>query len=83
MLNVTHGYAFGCVIVSLQGFAMVKELLLNADLAVTLFSAVLTTNVMCGVLRIGFRQIDHRAAGADQWAQMATAAGIPLDASYH
>ena len=81
VLNVASGSAFGCVIVSLQGFAMVKELLLNANFGGgPLFSAVLTTNVMCGVTgsASGGLTIALSMLG-DQWAQMATAAGIPLE----
>ncbi|MBR2143536.1 GntP family permease [Anaerovibrio sp.] len=81
VLNVASGYAFGCVVVSLGGFAVVKELLLNLDFGGgPLFSAVLTTNVMCGItgsassgLTIALSML------GDQWAQMATAAGIPLE----
>lgn len=81
VLNVASGYAFGCVVVSLGGFAVIKDFLLNLDFGGgPLFSAVLTTNVMCGItgsassgLTIALSML------GDQWAQMATAAGIPLE----
>ena len=66
VLNVASGYAFGCVNLDFGGGP--------------LFSAVLTTNVMCGItgsassgLTIALSML------GEQWAQLATAAGIPLE----
>ena len=80
-MNVASGYAFGCVVVSLAGFGVVKELLLNLDFGGgPLFSAVLTTNVMCGITgsASGGMTIALSMLG-EQWAAMATQAGIPLE----
>ena len=81
VLNVASGYAFGCVVVSLGGFVVIKDLLLNLDFGGgPLFSAVLTTNVMCGFTgsASGGLTIALSMLG-DQWAAMATQAGIPLE----
>ncbi|MDY3739315.1 MAG: SLC13 family permease [Selenomonadaceae bacterium] len=80
-LNVASGYAFGCVVVSLAGFSVVKDALLNLDIGGgPLFSAVLTTNVMCGITgsASGGMTIALSMLG-EQWAAMATAADIPLE----
>ena len=81
VLNVASGYAFGCVVVSLGGFTVIKDLLLNLDFGGgPLFSAVLTTNIMCGFTgsASGGLTIALSMLG-DQWAAMATQAGIPLE----
>lgn len=81
VLNVASGYAFGCVVVSLGGFAVIKDMLLNLDFGGgPLFSAVLTTNVMCGFTgsASGGLTIALSMLG-DQWSAMATQAGIPLE----
>ena len=81
VLNVASGYAFGCVVVSLGGFVVIKDLLLNLDFGGgPLFSAVLTTNVMCGFTgsASGGLTIALSMLG-DQWAAMAAQAGIPLE----
>ncbi len=81
VLNVASGYAFGCVVVGLGGFAVVRDFLLNLDFGGgPLFSAVLTTNIMCGITgsASGGLTIALSMLG-DQWAAMATAAGIPLE----
>ena len=80
-LNVASGNAFGCVVVSLAGFSVVKDALLNLDIGGgPLFSAVLTTNVMCGITgsASGGMTIALSMLG-EQWAAMATAADIPLE----
>lgn len=81
VLNVASGYAFGCVVVSLGGFAIIKDFLLNLDFGGgPLFSAVLTTNVMCGFTGSASGGLTIALAMlGDQWAAMATQAGIPLE----
>lgn len=81
VLNVASGYAFGCVITAMPGFAPVTDFLIGlADSFGPLLSAVITTNIMCGITgsASGGLTIALSALG-DQWAQMATAAGIPLE----
>ena len=81
VLNVASGYAFGCVVVSLGGFTVIKDMLLNLDFGGgPLFSAVLTTNIMCGFTgsASGGLTIALSMLG-DQWAAMAAQAGIPLE----
>lgn len=81
VLNVASGYAFGCVVVSLAGFTIIKDMLLNLDFGGgPLFSAVLTTNIMCGFTgsASGGLTIALSMLG-DQWAAMAAQAGIPLE----
>ena len=49
-LNVASGYAFGCVLTTLPGFAPVTESLMGlAQSFGPLVSAVVTTNIMCGI----------------------------------
>ncbi|MBR6013768.1 MAG: GntP family permease [Selenomonadaceae bacterium] len=82
VLNVASGFAFGSVIISMPGFLPVKEILLGiADIAGPLVSAVVTTNIMCGLTgsASGGLTIALSMLG-DQWATMAQAQGITLDA---
>ncbi len=82
VLNVASGFAFGSVIVSMPGFLPIKEMLLGiGDSAGPLVSAVVTTNIMCGLTgsASGGLTIALSMLG-EQWAQMATALGIPLEA---
>ena len=82
VLNVASGFAFGSVIISMPGFLPVKEILLNiADSAGPLVSAVVTTNIMCGLTgsASGGLTIALSMLG-DQWATMAQAQGITLEA---
>lgn len=82
VLNVASGFAFGSVIISMPGFLPVKEILLSiADSAGPLVSAVVTTNIMCGLTgsASGGLTIALSLLG-DQWAVMAQAQGITLDA---
>jgi H+/gluconate symporter-like permease len=82
VLNVASGFAFGSVIISMPGFLPVKEILLGiADSAGPLVSAVVTTNIMCGLTgsASGGLTIALSLLG-DQWATMAQAQGITLDA---
>lgn len=82
VLNVASGFAFGSVIISMPGFLPVKEILLGiADSAGPLVSAVVTTNIMCGLTgsASGGLTIALSLLG-DQWAAMAQAQGITLDA---
>ena len=82
VLNVASGFAFGSVIISMPGFLPVKEILLNiADSAGPLVSAVVTTNIMCGLTgsASGGLTIALSMLG-DQWAAMAQAQGITLEA---
>ena len=81
-LNVASGYAFGCVLPTLPGFAPVTESLMGlAQSFGPLVSAVVTTNIMCGITgsASGGMTIALSALG-DQWMQMALAQGIPLEA---
>ena len=80
-LNVASGYAFGCVITAMPGFAPVTEWLVGIAASFgPLLSAVITTNIMCGITgsASGGLTIALSALG-DQWAAMAIAAGIPLE----
>ena len=82
VLNVASGFAFGSVIISMPGFLPVKEILLSiADSAGPLVSAVVTTNIMCGLTgsASGGLTIALSMLG-DQWAAMAQAQGITLEA---
>ena len=81
-LNVASGYAFGCVLTTLPGFAPVTESLMGlAQSFGPLVSAVVTTNIMCGITgsASGGMTIALSALG-DQWMQMALAQDIPLEA---
>lgn len=81
VLNVASGYAFGCVITAMPGFLPVTQWLVGiADSFGPLLSAVITTNIMCGITgsASGGLTIALSALG-DQWAAMATSAGIPLE----
>ena len=82
VLNVASGFAFGSVLVLMPGFIPIKEILIAiADTAGPLVSAVVTTNVMCGVTgsASGGLTIALSLLG-DTWAQMAAAQGISMDA---
>lgn len=82
VLNVASGFAFGSVMVSMPGFLPIKEILIGiGDSAGPLVSAVITTNIMGGITgsASGGLTIALSMLG-DQWAQMATAQGIPLEA---
>lgn len=80
-LNVASGYAFGCVLVAMPGFEPIKDGLLSlGDSAGPLVSSVLATNIMCGITGSASGGLTIALATfADQWAQMAASAGIPLD----
>ena len=82
VLNVASGFAFGSVIISMPGFLPVKEILLGiADSAGALVSAVVTTNIMCGLTgsASGGLTIALSMLG-EQWAEMAVAQGVTLEA---
>ena len=82
VLNVASGFAFGSVMVSMPGFLPIKAILtLIAENAGPLVAAVVTTNIMCGITgsASGGLTIALSMLG-DQWAQMATAQGISLEA---
>lgn len=82
VLNVASGFAFGSVLVSMPGFLPIKEILIGiADTAGPLVSAVVTTNIMGGITgsASGGLTIALSMLG-EQWAQLATAQGIPLEA---
>lgn len=81
VLNVASGYAFGCVITAMPGFEPVRDWLVGLATSFgPLLSAVITTNIMCGITgsASGGLTIALSALG-DQWASMAAAAGIPLE----
>ena len=78
---MASGYAFGCVLTTLPGFAPVTDMLVGlAQSFGPLVSAVVTTNIMCGITgsASGGLTIALSALG-DQWMQMALAQGIPLE----
>ena len=82
VLNVASGFAFGSALVVLPGFLPIREILLGiADTAGPLVSAVVTTNIMCGITgsASGGLTIALSMLG-DTWAQMAAAQGISADA---
>ena len=82
VLNVASGFAFGSVLVILPGFLPIREILLGiADSAGPLVSAVVTTNIMCGITgsASGGLTIALSMLG-DTWAQMAAVQGISADA---
>jgi len=82
VLNVASGFAFGSVLVSMPGFLPIKEMLIDlANSAGPLVSAVVTTNIMGGITgsASGGLTIALSMLGND-WATMATAQGIPLEA---
>ena len=82
VLNVASGFAFGSVLVSMPGFLPVKEILMGlSDSFGPLVSAVVTTNVMCGITgsASGGLTIALSMLGND-WATMAAVQGISLDA---
>ena len=80
-LNVASGFAFGCVLVAMPGFGPIKDALLGlSDSSGPLLSAVLATNIMCGITgsASGGLTIALSALG-EQWAQAAVAQGSPLE----
>ena len=82
VLNVASGFAFGSVMVMMPGFLPIKEILIGiGDSAGPLVSAVITTNIMGGITgsASGGLTIALSMLG-EQWAAMATAQGIPLEA---
>lgn len=82
VLNVASGFAFGSVMVMMPGFLPIKEILIGiGDSAGPLVSAVVTTNIMGGITgsASGGLTIALSMLG-EQWAAMATAQGIPLEA---
>ncbi len=82
VLNVSSGFAFGSVMVSMPGFFPIREILIElGNSAGPLVSAVVTTNIMgaitgsaSGGLTLALSML------GEQWATMATAQGISLDA---
>ena len=73
--------AVGCVIVAMPGFQPVMQFLIGlSDSFNPLISAVITTNIMCGITgsASGGLTIALSALGS-QWAQLAQSAGIPLE----
>ncbi len=82
VLNVASGFAFGSVMVTMPGFFPIKAILtVIAESAGPLVAAVVTTNIMCGITgsASGGLTIALSMLG-EQWAQMATAQGISLEA---
>lgn len=82
VLNVASGFAFGSVLVSMPGFLPIKEILIDiGNSAGPLVSAVVTTNIMGGITgsASGGLTIALSMLG-EQWALMAAAQGIPLEA---
>lgn len=50
VLNVASGYAFGCVVTSLEGFSIIKDMLLSFTIGDgPLVSAIITTNLMAAI----------------------------------
>ncbi len=82
VLNVASGFAFGSVMVMMPGFLPIKAILtLIAENFGPLVAAVVTTNIMGGITgsASGGLTIALSMLG-EQWAAMATAQGIPLEA---
>ena len=82
VLNVASGFAFGSVMVSMPGFFPIKEILIDVgNSAGPLVSAVVTTNIMCGITgsASGGLTIALSMLG-DTWSQMAMMSGISLEA---
>jgi len=81
-LNVASGFAFGCVLVAMPGFSPIRDMLLGLSASSgPLLSAVLATNIMCGITgsASGGLTIALSAFG-EQWAEMAAASGVSLEA---
>lgn len=81
VLNVASGYAFGCVLVAMPGFQPITQALIGiANSSGVLLSATLTTIIMCAITGSSSSGLTIAlSALGDQWVQMATAAGIPLE----
>lgn len=81
VFNVASGYAFGCVVTSVVGFAVISNLLMKlSENGNPLFSAVVSTSLMGGITGSASSGMTIALSkfGA-QWAAMAQAAGIPLE----
>ena len=81
VFNVASGFAFGCVVTSVIGFDVISRLLLKlSENGNPLFSAVLSTNIMCGITGSASSGITIALAKFGEiWANLATNAGIPLE----
>ena len=81
VFNVASGYAFGCVITSVVGFAVISDLLMKLSAnGNPLLSAVVSTSLMGGITGSASSGMTIALSkfGA-QWAQMAQASNIPLE----
>lgn len=81
VLNVASGYAFGCVIVALPAFALIKETLMGISLGNTpLFSAIVSTNIMVAITGSSSAGLMITVANFGQeWLIWANQVGMPLD----
>lgn len=81
VFNVASGYAFGCVITSVVGFELISNMLLKLSAnGNPLFSAVLSTNIMCGITGSASSGMTIALAKfATQWVQLAQSVNIPLE----
>lgn len=81
VFNVASGFAFGSVITSVVGFAVISDLLMKlASSGNPLFSAVVSTSLMGGITGSASSGMTIALSkfGA-QWAALAQTAGIPLE----
>ena len=81
VFNVASGFAFGCVVTSVIGFEVISRLLLKlSENGNPLFSAVLSTNIMCGITGSASSGITIALAKFGEiWAEIALSSNIPLE----
>lgn len=82
VFNTASGFAFGCVVTSVAGFEVITLLLQKLSTGGNpLFSAVLTTNIMCGITGSASSGITIALSKFGEiWKQMAIDSGVSLDA---
>lgn len=82
VFNVASGFAFGCVVTSVIGFAVIEDALMKlSSNGNPLWSAVLTTNITGGITGSASSGITIALSKfGELWKNMAIANGISLDA---
>lgn len=82
VFNVASGFAFGCVVTSVIGFAVIEDALMKLSAnGNPLWSAVLTTNITGGITGSASSGITIALSKfGELWKNMAIAKGISLDA---
>ena len=82
VFNVASGFAFGCVVTSVIGFAVIQDLLMKlSSNGNPLWSAVITTNITGGITGSASSGITIALSKFGEiWKEMAVAKGISLDA---